>query len=685
MKAILFLLALPLWAGAAEIEIKKEFLKMADGAELSATFFLPKMESGKKVPVLFEMLPYRKDDNFLRRDFSLCEYFARNGFAVARVDVRGTGGSGGRLPDREYSDAEISDAVRIIELLAKMPWSNGKVGMYGISWSGINSLIVTMKRPKPKALKAVLVAHASNDLFFNDVHFIDGIFHVDEYSLDIDHTNGLPRSPDYKLDKAYFRDRFDVEPWIFAYKSRQRPGVWWEKKSQSFTYPLNTPAFLIGGLLDGYRDTIPEILRRSHLASSKTPVKALIGPWNHSWPDNAEPGPPFEWRKEALSWWKHWLLDEDSGILKEPAVTIFFRESHKPDSQLANTPGFWRVANWPLPGARGRDLSLESDHSLRELLPNGAKGDVDEEEIPKHSLTYMPGAGLELGYWWGEATPDMRALTQSSLVYDTAPLEKELILAGQPVFYCHRQSSAPLAHWVVRLEDVRPDGSVSLVTGGAQNGAIAAGGRLKPRLGKPNEVIWININMHFTTWVFPKGHRLRLSVSNGAFPMFWPTPDLMTSKLRIDGCVLSFDEFPAARDLPATSLADIEPRRQLPGEDSKETISWGSLPTRMLEAPPGIVRTFDRGESTQKVGIFNIKSGQTTSYWVNEKNPAKAGFEGTYFHDFNSDKRSFRIDSRMEVESDRKNFRILFHRKLTSGAKVLREKTWVKKIPRDIH
>ena len=60
------------------------------------------------------------------------------GFAFVRVDIRGTGDSDGVLLG-EYLQQEQDDALEVIAWLARQPWSNGSVGMRGISWGGFNS------------------------------------------------------------------------------------------------------------------------------------------------------------------------------------------------------------------------------------------------------------------------------------------------------------------------------------------------------------------------------------------------------------------------------------------------------------------------------------------------------------------------------------------------------------------
>jgi predicted acyl esterase len=176
--------------------VEYDSVKMRDGIWLGITRWVPvAMKANERFPVLLEMIPYRKDDDFYARDFPLYDWFARRGFLMAKVDVRGTGASTGPVPSREYSEAELDDAVELIASLAADPRANGRVGMWGISWGGFNAIQIAMRQPP--ALRAILAMHASDDLFHDDVRYIDGVLHLDRYALQIDHGNGLPRTPRY--------------------------------------------------------------------------------------------------------------------------------------------------------------------------------------------------------------------------------------------------------------------------------------------------------------------------------------------------------------------------------------------------------------------------------------------------------------------------------------------------------
>ncbi|CAF4500453.1 unnamed protein product, partial [Rotaria socialis] len=85
--------------------------------------------------------------------------------------------------------------------------SNGRVGMYGISWSGFNTLMMSTLR-RPFALKALFTAHVTDDLYKSDIHYSDGIMHLDQYFIFIDHSNAIPAPIDYNMNDQWTRERF---------------------------------------------------------------------------------------------------------------------------------------------------------------------------------------------------------------------------------------------------------------------------------------------------------------------------------------------------------------------------------------------------------------------------------------------------------------------------------------------
>ena len=74
----------------------------------------------------------------------------------------------------------------------------------------------------------------------------------------------------------------------------------------------------------------------------KSPIKAIIGPWNHNWPHDADWGPRIEWRDQALRWWDHWLKGKNTGIMDGPQLAVYMRNWYAPQVKMPEIPGEWR-------------------------------------------------------------------------------------------------------------------------------------------------------------------------------------------------------------------------------------------------------------------------------------------------------------------------------------------------------
>jgi uncharacterized protein len=652
-----------------EFEIVRGFLPMKDGVRLAATYFRPLPKAPDETfPVLLELLPYRKDDSFYQRDYPLYSYFARRGYVVAKVDVRGTGSSEGKAPAREYADQELDDATAVIAQLAAQPGSNGNVGMWGISWSGFNALQVAMRQPP--ALKAVLAAHASDNVFKDSVDYVDGCFHMDPYHLEIHHENGLPRPPDYATDAAYFEDRFDVRPWLFTYIEHQSDGPFWRANAPQYQPgAIRVPVFLIGALLDGYRDLVPRFLE-----ALKVPVKAVMGPWNHAWPDDGVPGPNFEWRREAVRFWDKWLKGRETGIMEEPRFAVFVRSGNAPEVALKTTPGEWRYEDWPIRRTRILELFPTRTHALR---PEPARA-------AEEALKYVPSFGLVAGGWWGETTGDMRPDDAGSLIFDSPPLQENAEIVGFPKVHLRAAVDAPLADFVVRLEDVQPDGTVSLVTGAALNGAQRKDAA-EPEALPVGEPVDLDLDLHFTTWTFAPGHRIRLAVTNAQFPMLWPTPSAMTLRLFLgpDTTRVQLPLTPEeARPVPAFASPEAQESRP-----DARTLACASWPEGFREIRKDLVRgttTYEwRGQCSYEIGARRFETTERNTYETQDERPAESSFDGEEVHRIRLEGgRALRLESRLSVRSDATDFFATFTRRLYENDALLREKKWEQKVPR---
>jgi uncharacterized protein len=649
------------------VRLVQAWIPMKDGIRLSATLYMPDgAKPQERFPAILEYLPYRKDDATAARDYPIHSYFAHRGFVSVRVDIRGTGTSEGHTPEREYSEQEQTDGVEVISWLAHQPWSNGNVGMMGISWGGFNAMQMAMRNPP--ALKAIIAVDATDELFHDDVHYVDGIMHVDEFELDMDMAEGITGAPDYSLDEKVLGPRFETPPWSLLYLKHQHDGPFWRAPVRPQN-EIRVPCFLIGGLLDGYRDSIPQMLQ--HV---KAPVRAIIGPWNHTFPNDAVPGPQIEWRDQAVRWWDHWLKDRDTGVLDEPKLIVYMQHWHPPDPNLENVPGVWRKEDaWPPRGMTESTLFLQPNHML--ATTTSAPDD--------HELKYIPSNGVEAGFWWGELLVDQRPVDAFSLTYDSAPLKEDVAMLGHPRAVLQASAPVPLAHWFARLSDVAPDGSVTQITGAGINGA-QRDSVSDPKDLVPNQLYSFKIEMHLASWVFPKGHRIRLSVSNGLWPMMWPTPNPMTTTVALGGSEGSKLILPL---VPSNGPAPPPFASPEPSEERKDIrtvgFPWPGEWILQRDEAHQKATVIWKGKSESEYPWGKETDLEQMTYEIADANPAANTVKGEAETTFQLKDRVLTWRGHLSVTSDAKNFFYKYTREVVKDGTVVKQKTWEETIPRD--
>ena len=678
---VLIILSIGAIVYAIEVEeisvltIREVMIPMPDGIQLAADLYMPAdIPAGEHLPVLLEYTPYRKNDSRGSK-YRMYTYFVKRGYVVARVDIRGTGNSQGRTIPYEYSEIELSDGDAVIAWLAKQDWSNGNVGMFGISWGGFNSIQMAVR--KPPALKAFVALMATEDLYQEDVHYMDGIIHIDSWMMSHDLSNAMPGAPEFRLDEDWLRNRFEVEPSVFTYMREQRDGSFWDRASARDKYEqIQIPGYYIGGWYDGYRDSPPRMLE--HV---KAPVKAMIGPWDHYYPHNAWPAPQVEWRHEAVRWFDQWLKGNDTGILDEPRFAVYVRDWHPPGPGVDEIPGHWRwEEGWPIERSVTKTFYAGQDHGLSSSPSAQAT----------HSLKYKPSVGLAGGgpvMWWGNIPPDQQSMDDYSLIYNSHPLDSPLEILGMPRAILKVSADVSRANWVVRICDVAPDGSVTQVGGAAFNGTHRKSAR-EPEDLIPGKVFPLEIEMHFTSWVFPKGHRIRFAINNAQWPMLWPTPYQMTTTLAIGG-------MEGARvELPVVPPADRPvPKFKLP-EEGPSLPDYASVDSGNVSGYAEI-KSIQRDE--QSGAAFGIATNATSfrypwglehfeerlEHRTSDLNPAETSVIGIYAVAIDLKDRTIRMEQNVVFKSDLKNFHMNFIRRFKVNGETLHEKQWNETFPRD--
>lgn len=462
------------------------------------------------MPALLEYLPYRKGDLTAAEDARRHPWYAAHGYASVRVDVRGCGDSGGVLLD-EYTPAELRDGVDVIGWLAGQPWCTGSVGMFGMSWGGFNALQIAALRPP--ALKAIVTVCSSDDRYADDVHYFGGaVLGVDmlTWSATMLAWTALPPDPARAGNwREMWQRRLDaLQPFVDTWLAHQERDEYWRHGSVCEDYGAIKAAVLaVGGWADPYRNTVLRLI-----SGLSCPAKGIIGPWPHAYPESDfPPGPRIGFLQEALRWWDRYLKGDRNGVDDEPALRAWMQDSVPPATAYAERPGHWVTEpSWPSPNV------TDTSYPLANMA--GGRRATALVSSPQHT-------GVDAGRFFpignrADLPPDQRAEDGRSVCFTTGPLGSPVYLLGFPRV---RLRLTGTGNVIVRLCDVAPDGSSTLVTRGCLNLARRAGmDRSVP--GPEDEPADVKIVMSAIAWTFPPGHRIRLSVSDAYWPWIWPQP-----------------------------------------------------------------------------------------------------------------------------------------------------------------
>lgn len=505
---------------------------LRDGVELGATVYRPASAAGP-IPVVFTLTPYVADSYHDR-----AYYFAKNGYVFALVDVRGRGNSGGEF---EPFANEGKDGHDVVEWLAKQPYCDGQVAMWGGSYAGFDQWATLAEKPPHLAtIVPAASAHAGvdfpfykNAFFPYDVQwltFTSGaasngkLFGESGYWLGkfFDHlASGRPFS---ELDAAVGNPSPIFRKWL----ANPTQGPYWDAMTPQPAHyaKIEIPILTITGHYDGDQPGAMTYYRRHMKDGARAATDRhflVIGPWDHAGTrtPQAEMG--------GLRFGAASLVD----------LNRLHREWYDWTMKGGAKPAFLekRVAYYVMgPGAEKWEYadSLEAvTRSKRTLYlhSEGAAGDVFRSGVlapaepgagmPPDRFTFDPldtrYAALEVaaGDDPNSLTSQLHALNRfgNGAIYHTAPLEEATEISGTARAVLHVSMDVPDADLQVSLYEIRPDGT-SVALGGDLIRARYRESLREEKLVPPGEIVRYEFDgFPFVSRLVAKGSRLRFVVN----------------------------------------------------------------------------------------------------------------------------------------------------------------------------
>jgi uncharacterized protein len=672
---------------------------MRDGIQLAASLFWPDPASHPSPwPALVEALPYRKDDLTAASHLDDYTQLANAGFVVCRVDLRGTGSSHGRATD-EYPLSELDDLNDVVEWLAACDWSNGRVGMFGYSYSGFNSLQAACTRPP--ALGAVCAVYSTDDRYTDDVHYMGGSLRaldLVDYCHYMTATNALPPVPAVFGD-GWFDEwlaRIDEhEPWMLRWLREQTDGPYWRHGSLRPRYErIGCPTMLVGGWADGYRNNT---LRT--FAALRCEKELLVGPWSHMSPSSSLPGPHLDLGVEMIRFFGRWLRDD----VTEPVAPIraFVREATPPEPDLALHRGRWIEA----------DDWQTTTRTLTPVLRQGRDGSM-WGETGVDRLAVRPDVGTAAwnscagGLPWGQAL-DQRGDDGWSLTYDW-PVTESLMILGSPRLRLRVAANVAVASVSAKLCNIAPDGTSQLITRGFLN-LTHRSSSTHPQPLVVDQFTEVEIELEAAAWQFAPGHQIRLAIAGSDWPNTWVPPEAVVLSVSRPSIELdlpveaSLIHWAWAADSPlvdtvhGTALSDASPDAKPSAAEqsaAKQSAPQEAAQTTSADEPAphwavshdvlrrittctssyGSTGTLPDGGNyrEQYDGEVGMPIRQQSAAWASGETQYELNWPGDECH----------VAAEFRVESDVEAFNVTIGLTATHNGSVVRRRSWNERIPR---
>ncbi|MGB3682793.1 MAG: CocE/NonD family hydrolase [Rubrobacteraceae bacterium] len=526
--------------------------EMRDGTTLVANVYRPAGDGS--YPVLLTRTPYGKDVSFSSPYFDPVKA-SQNGYVVVVQDVRGRYASEGKFTPFVK---EFEDGYDTVEWAAKLPGSNGKVGMFGISYFGKTQWHAALMQPPALASLAPGTTWGNH---LNGVQMRGGVQELGlmhywaETGLALDALFRRYREEPEKvaeklpplvevIDTLLAGGGYDtlpltglpdpdgLVPFVQGGFGRGVDDEGWDYLNIDGRYDLvEAPTFHIGGWYDCF---IGETLRQYGAMKEQAaerglrPPRLLVGPWTHGMFDSTVGGLNFgigssglflnyrgDLTEAHLRWFDATLKDEERALADRPPVEVFVMGENR-----------WRgYEEWPVPGSREEHWHLHPGGLLsRQAPPSGEPDGYDYD--PEDPVPTIGGPVL-LAPVHGPGPQDQREIEvrPDVLLFTSDVLGASYTVLGAVHATLYAASSAPDTDFVVRLVDVYPDGRAicvadSIVRASARE-SYPAPGVIDPKPPSPIEpdaVYEYAIDLWATGITFLVGHRIRVDVTSSSFP-----------------------------------------------------------------------------------------------------------------------------------------------------------------------
>lgn len=506
---------------------------MRDGVELSTDLYLP--DGPGPFPVVLSRTPY---NNTLPWLVEKGRTLADAGYAVAIQDVRGRFDSDGRYEPFRFEGVDGFDTV---EWLAAQPWSSGRVGMSGRSYSGWTQW--TAATEGSPHLVAIVPRVMATDLH-GGLTWRGGAFNLGvlltwglntsgrsmQELTPIDWVEAFRTLP---VEEAAAEASQDLSFWRDWLAHPAKDGYWDAVDYEARHGEMAAPALIMGGWYDLYADDVFRqfaALRASASAAARR-SQLIVGAWPHALSASTRTGSLdygarslFDLEAAERRWFDRWLKEMPNGAENDAPIRLFVMGENA-----------WRDEHeWPLARTDWQPWYLHSAGRANTLAGDGALSSEAPRAEPADRFTYDPTVPVptnggcnccspELVPWGPYDQRDLE-MRPDVLCYTSAPLERDVEVTGPIRIVLWAATDGSDTDWTGKLVDVWPSGRAINLCDGIIRARFREGTSAE-RLLTAGAVERYEIDLMVTGNRFLAGHRIRVEISSSNFPRFDRNPN----------------------------------------------------------------------------------------------------------------------------------------------------------------
>ena len=573
-----------------ELLCQSKYVTMCDGVRVAVSTWLPNdhRRSSDRYPAILTTTRYwratalHQDNPELQKFYTFACYLLTHGYVLVAADARGSGASFG-CRESEYSPAEVEDIGKIIEWVARQTWCDGRVATEGTSYTANTALcgLVTA----PSALKVAVCRAPDFDMYRHvfapsgianhwfieawgavtcaqDNNDVEALLTAGYQPPEGHATNILGVRPvDEDLDGTLLAAAVAEHHNNFNIRGREDDFRFVDTKpfaSHRFLFEPEYQERIVNSNIPavvrcGWHDAGAALGALCMFNSLESPMRVILGPWNHSGYFRADPLLQADGSEpEIISQDTVFGLTVKSfdAIFKQP-ISI----NKDTDNQFGVVEYYtlgenrWKTTRqWPLPQTKIQRLYLAESHQLKTDIP------ISQGGSDLYQVDPTTGTGIN-NRWHAQMGnpiffPDRRHEDNKLLIYDTPPLKKDIEITGHPVVHLYLRSTASDGQFFVYLETIDPDGRVRLLTEGQLRGLHRKVSDESPPYKMygpyhslkekdalplvPDEVAEIAFDLYPISVLLSKGQRIRLAIAGADADVFASIPGCEAPEITVE-------------------------------------------------------------------------------------------------------------------------------------------------------